>query len=355
MRGHPLGSRMGCGSDWTVVIDRVAVMGFGGSGQRFASLLRQTLPDSKILVYSSRTLADGLFQYTTNLGDIKIFGPNIAIICGVASQRLQMIRALPDQIDGVLIEKPLAESYNAAIDTVHELARRGAVAQVGYNLRYSSSILEFKRRIDSLSLGKVLSVRAETGQYLPDWRNGRDYRNTASARQASGGGVLRELSHEVDYLRWIFGEIEWVSAWNGQQSGLEIDVEDSAHLTLLFSGSASATGVVGQLNLDFIRHDRTRRITAVCSEGSLRWDGVALRVEQCRRGSANWEAVFEEEALGLSTYHLQLESFCKAVEGGLAPDVTLVDGVAVLSVIDAARVSSEQRGIRVSPVREPPS
>ena len=145
-----------------------------------------------------------------------------------------------------------------------ELGERGGIAQVGYRLRFAASVREFKREVDSPRFGGVLSVRAETGQYLPDWRNGRDYRATASARGESGGGVLRELSHEIDYLRWIFGDIEWLSAWCGKQSDLEIDVEDTVHLTLGFASKSSLPAFVGQLYLAFMRHQRSRGRTAVC-------------------------------------------------------------------------------------------
>ena len=61
-------------------------------------------------------------------------------------------------------------------------------------------------------VGKILSVRCEVGQFLPSWRPNIDYRESVSARKALGGGALLELSHEIDYLMWIFGDIDWVKA-----------------------------------------------------------------------------------------------------------------------------------------------
>ena len=328
---------------------KIAVLGFGSSGQRFATLVSQRLPEAELLVYSSQQLEGKSFQSTSNLSEVRKFGPTIAIICGAASDRFAMVKALPNAMRGVLIEKPLAVNYEEGIHVTKELVQRGGITQVGYNLRFSSSLREFKRKVDSLRFGRVLSVRAETGQYLPDWRTGRDYRTTASARGGSGGGVLRELSHEIDYLRWIFGDIEWVSAWCGKQSDLEIDVEDTAHLTLGISPDATLPMLVGQLNLDFTRHDRTRSITAVCAEGTLRWDGIALRVEEWPQGGAGWEVAYAEEALAPTSYERQWDSFYFAVTKGVTPEVTVEDGSAVLSIIDSARSSHDSAGIRVSP------
>jgi len=328
---------------------KIAVLGFGSSGQRFVSLIRERLPEAEILVYSSQQLTGEVFSSTSKLSEVRRFEPTIAIISGVASNRLEMVKALPNEMRGVLVEKPLAVDYEEGVQVTNELVQRGGTTQVGYNLRFSPSLREFKRKVGSLRFGRVLSVRAETGQYLPDWRTGRDYRTTASARGESGGGVLRELSHEIDYLRWIFGDIEWVSAWCGTQSDLEIDVEDTAHLTLGFSPEAALPMLVGQLNLDFTRHDRTRSITAVCAEGTLRWDGITLRVEEWPQGGAEWEVSYAEEASAPTSYERQWDSFYLAATKGATPEVTVEDGLAVLSVIDSARSSHDSGGIRVSP------
>jgi predicted dehydrogenase len=44
--------------------------------------------------------------------------------------------------------------------------------------------------------------------------------------------VLLELSHEIDYLSWIFGKIMWARATLSKQSELDLNVEDHANLVL---------------------------------------------------------------------------------------------------------------------------
>ena len=39
-------------------------------------------------------------------------------------------------------------------------------------------------------MGRPLTLRAEVGQYLPDWRPGTDYRTGVSASRDQGGGAL---------------------------------------------------------------------------------------------------------------------------------------------------------------------
>jgi len=74
---------------------------------------------------------------------------------------------------------------------------------------------------------KVISVVGYAGQYLPLWRQESDYRRSYSSFKSEGGGVLRDYSHELDYITWLFGDWKSVSALGGKFSSLDIDTEDS--------------------------------------------------------------------------------------------------------------------------------
>ena len=61
-------------------------------------------------------------------------------------------------------------------------------------------------------IGKILYIRAAVGLYLPNWRPGCDYRQTVTSCKDLGGGVICELSHELDYVRWLVGEVAQICA-----------------------------------------------------------------------------------------------------------------------------------------------
>ena len=323
-----------------VTTSRFAVLGFGSSGARHAALLRQRFPEAAMLVYSSRVQELAGFSTTSSLDDVSKFLPDIVVVAGVATDRQRMVDSLPENLLGVLIEKPLADCHSTGLEVARALQNRSAVVQVGYNLRFSPSLGEFRNRVKKNRWGKLLGIRAETGQYLPDWRPGRDYRSTASAQAALGGGVLLELSHEIDYLRWIFGEVSSVSARIEKRSNLEIDVEDTAHLTLEFVSTHDNVGLLAQLNLDFVRHDQTRQVTALFEGGTLRWDGLSRTVEEHFAGTGFWNTVFSEGDAEQDTSVSQLDAFLLAAQGSQAPAVSLDDGLSVLQIIDSARASS---------------
>lgn len=117
----------------------------------------------------------------------------------------------------ILIEKPLFNDYQ---QIPNDYLNRIFVA---YNLRFHP-ILQFIRNL--LKHQRIISFTIHTGQYLPTWRPDRDYRTTYSAKQHLGGGVLRDLSHELDYACWLGGNPHRLTAIGGKLSHLEITSDD---------------------------------------------------------------------------------------------------------------------------------
>ena len=136
----------------------------------------------------------------------------------------------------VLVEKPLF--FNP------KDFQRGSIKKifVGYNLRFHPLIQKLRRAVRE---EKCLSAQVYVGKYLPKWRPQTDYRAGYSARKSAGGGVLRDLSHEIDYLLWIFGAWTKVSAIGGHFSHLEIDSDDV--FALLFA-TEKCPAITLQLN-----------------------------------------------------------------------------------------------------------
>jgi predicted dehydrogenase len=147
----------------------------------------------------------------------------------------------------VLVEKPIFGG------TEPPLLNPSDTIFVAYNMRFHP-IVQRLRAI--LSSQQIFSVDAYVGQYLPDWRPDRDYRISYSACAAKGGGVLRDLSHELDYLTWILGGWSRVGALGGKLSSLESDSEDVFAMLL-----ATPACPVVTLQLNYL--DRLGRRTVI--------------------------------------------------------------------------------------------
>lgn len=325
------------------LVDRVLIVGYGSIGKRHLSLARRMLPNADIRVLRHRDgdevpeLSNGCFS---DLESSINFGPQIAVLANPAT--LHVAVALRLALSGVhlLVEKPLSHSLDGVANLIEVCNSKRSVLMTAYNLRFLPSLQKFRELLNEHLIGKVNSVRCEIGQYLPSWRPDTDYRKGVSARRELGGGAILELSHELDYLRWIFGEIDWVKATLSQQSDLEIDVEDTAHLTLGFASNSNGRYLVGTVNLDFIRHDTTRLCTVIGEAGSLRWNGLTGQVELFVPGGKEWSELFRHQHQRDDSYLAEWQHFLSCVYGLSQPLVSGEDGLRVVEIIEAARTSS---------------
>jgi predicted dehydrogenase len=271
------------------------------------------------------------------------YKPHLAIIANPAPFHIVTAQALAEIGVHLLIEKPLAASLDGVAHLLETCRKQHSVLLIGYNLRFLPSLQYFRELLLAGSLGRVMSVRCEIGQYLPSWRPESEYRLGVTARQELGGGALLELSHEIDYLCWIFGEVETVQAYISQQSRLDIDVEDTVHLILGFAPDSNAHRVIGSVDLYLIRHDTTRLCTAICEKGTLRWNGITGEVLLYEEGSSGWRTLSSLPHQRDNSYLAEWQDCIACIDGHKTPMVTGQDGLKVLKIIDAARRSSASR------------
>jgi predicted dehydrogenase len=340
---------------------RILIVGLGSIGKRHARVARAVAPTATIAAWRRESAeAPGIDETFTSEKDAVAFRPDIAVIATPATKHIESALPLARAGAHILMEKPIAAALGGVQELIDTCRERGVKLMVGYNLRFTPALRRFRELARAGRVGRVLSVRSEVGHYLPAWRPSTDYRDSASARAQLGGGVLLELSHEIDYLRWLFGEVDWVSAIVRRQSALAIDVEDTAHLTMGFAASGGEPQVVASLNMDFIRHDNTRRCTLIGESGSLRWDGIAGRLESHEANGSEWVSIPVERSSGDDSYVAEWRSFLGAIASDRAPEITGEDGAAVVGVVAAAKESSRighvvqvAHSVRANPVSVP--
>ena len=332
------------------MIARILIVGYGSIGKRHLAIARELLPEAQIALFRHR-VTDDIPSFAdlciSSLDAALEFRPTIAVVANPATLHVDIALPLAEAGVALIIEKPLSDDLAGTDELVDVCHEYGTPLLVGYNLRFSPSLKYFRDQLHDFVVGKALSFRCEVGQFLPEWRPDTDYRDGVSAQMKLGGGVLLELSHELDYLTWIFGKVAWVMGHVSTQSDLEIDVEDSAALILGFKSEGGKKPLVGSLGLDFIRQDTTRSCTVIGSNGSLRWNGLLGTVDKLSAQSNHeWETVYRYEQQRNDTYIRQWQHFLECVAGNEVPQVTIADGIEVLKIVEAARESSE-RGIKV--------
>jgi predicted dehydrogenase len=332
------------------MIQRVLIVGSGSAGKRHLAIARRFLPRADIRVLRRHRanegfpLSNGCFHL---IEQALRFSPQIAVIANPAPFHLKTANKLTSSGCHLLIEKPISHQSTGVSRLIKKTAKNKKILQVGYNLRYLLSLQKFRNLIQAGKIGRTLSVHATVGQYLPTWRPNKDYRETVSARSELGGGVFLELSHEIDYLRWIFGELGWVSAWKGKIGNLNLNVDDSAKLQMGTLKKRESPEVVITLNMDFVRQDPVRCCEAIGTKGTLRWDGLKGKVDAFFAGRSEVVNVYSAKETFEKSYTDQFKSFILCVQLGKKPLVSGLDGLAVLKIIEAATQSHEKNGSRI--------
>jgi|TARA_B100001996_G_scaffold195554_1_gene149762 predicted dehydrogenase len=323
-------------------LKNILIVGLGSIGLRHLRIAREIFPESRIAILrhqETKEIPKDANKVFHTLSDAIQFKPQIAIICTPASIHIEISMALVQEGVHVLIEKPISNKKEGLEELNNEAVKNNCVLMVGYNLRFLSSLNKFKNLIDNNFIGDLYSVRSEAGQYLPSWRD-KDYRKTVSAKKSLGGGVLLELSHELDYLRWIFGDIEFVQAQLSKQSALDIDVEDTVHTIVTFKKNYKNINLIASLSLDFIRHDKVRICHVIGDKGSLRWNGLTGDIDLFELNSTEWKNIYKDEINLDQSYKEEWLHFIECINKKEYPRISFQDSVEVLNIIDSIKKAS---------------
>jgi predicted dehydrogenase len=330
---------------------RVLVVGAGSIGRRhIANLL--TLGADVLAVRQRAELADELareFGIATfaSLDAALATRPAAAVIGNRTDQHVEAALAAARAGCHLYIEKPVAASRAGLTDLEAEVERRGLVVEVGCMWRFHPGLRTVKQLLDDGAIGPVRSAHVFVGQHLVDWRPGRDYRESYSARRAHGGGVLLDLVHELDYLTWLLGRPREVFAFLEHLSDLETDVEDTAELLLRLE-----SGALAHVHLDCVRPVYGRGLELVGADGVLGWDAVRGRVIWERRRPHGRRVFRLARAFERNSMFVEsMKHFLARIAHGGLPAVSLAEAVDVLEIVLAARASADAG--RVMPVARP--
>ncbi len=321
---------------------RILIFGYGSIAKRHVRLLKEFNSGYQIGVYKPNLFQpNSLVDYTFNsFQECLRYNPDIAIIASPANFHIEQAVLMANNGTHLLIEKPLSNELEGVSNLSKIIYERQINCHIGYNLRYSESLIFFKKLVENNFAGKPLYLNTEVGQYLPLWRPEIDYKKSVSSQKKYGGGVLLELSHEIDYLTWIFGNISCVSAFVSKLSHLDLDVEDYCDVRFSIENHQSNKEIAGSLRLDFIRQDIKRTCTLVCSEGTITWNGVDNTVSYSAKDKYQNKILFRGDTDINSTYKLQWKSFIESIMNNKPVDTSINDGITVLRVIDAIIISS---------------
>jgi predicted dehydrogenase len=325
-------------------VKRALVIGSGSIAKRHIRNLKALAPSAEIICVSSSgrkiSVAEvGPVSIVNDLNEAILSGPDLAIIASPSSHHLCHARKCLDAAIPVLIEKPLCSDFQE-LDGF-DLCQEGRKIGIAYNLRFLPAALFVKEFIESDRIGRIHTVFCQVGQYLPDWRPGTNYKESVSAQKALGGGALLELSHELDYLNWFFGNFDSASAVLRNSGALGIDVEENVDAIL-----TSKLGIVCHLHLDFLQRPASRTFKAMGENGLIQWDLIENQVTLTdQRGNSS--VVFSDSDYDRNDMYVdQLGAFVSFCNGDGQFHSGLESATEVMQLIAAIR-QADDTGNRV--------
>ena len=334
---------------------KILIIGLGGIGQRHLRNLRMLSGDDmQIIACDPRpnppVLTDQLkveegtrleekynLAFFQDIEQALAQKPQAAFVCNPTSLHIPAAIQAAREGCALFIEKPLSHNLDHVDELIGLVESRGLTGVVGYQMRFHPCLQRLHTLVQEKKVGRILSVRAVVGEYLPGWHTYEDYRQGYAARQDLGGGVILSQIHELDYLYWLFGLPQRVFGLGGHLSSLEVDVEDTADI--LMECMLDGHPIPISLHQDYIQNPASRFCEIIGDAGKILADIRALTVDVFdgtgNQVESSSYAGFQRNQLFLD----ELKYFLEGMQGKQTPLVSLRAAAQSLRMALAAKES----------------
>jgi predicted dehydrogenase len=259
----------------------------------------------------------------------------------------------------IFCEKPLATNLKDADEMLHVVEKGGVKAQVGLVMRFDPLLNYSKYLIDENKnrIGPAMNFVLRDDQFFPirgvyhsTWRKDKDI---------AGGGTLIEHSiHDVDFMRWFFGDFEEVRASVRYFSGRE--VEDQANLWLRFENGAEGMlssiwhelGMRGSNRLVEIFYNKALFHLDLDGEAksTVPWfyqmgEEAPIKISYKQANDYLKEKLGIQSKYELGEYTYQDYSFIKSIQSNRQPQPDFAVGVYAHKIVEAAYVSAKDSSV----------
>jgi predicted dehydrogenase len=250
----------------------------------------------------------------------------------------------------VFCEKPMATNLAEAEKMLKIVERAGVKAQVGLVMRYEPLLNYAKQLIDTnagqIELPICILIRDDQcfpirGAHPTSWRKYRDL---------TGGGTLIEHSiHDIDVMRWLFGDIDEVRATSRSYSGHEVEDEDNVWLKF----ENGAEGILTSIWHEMVLRNSNRLIEIFYYKAFFHFeldegptypsppyytigDSAPVKIENKKADDYFKEKLGIQSKYSLGDLGYQDLSFIRSIQADKKPQPSFEVGVYAHRVVDAA-------------------
>ena len=318
---------------------KILVVGYGSIGKRHVENLL-SISNLEVIVCTKRNDIGKLKKHAKVYHSIKQCleeKPDVGIIANETSLHVPTAIKLAKAGLDLFLEKPLSNSLKDVEKLRTIIKKKKLITQMGCNLRFHPCIKKIKSMIEQQKIGKIISAQVQTCSYLPDYHPWEDYRKGYAARKDLGGGVLLTQIHEIDYMYWLFQEVENVISISGKLSDLDITAEDYVSSLLKFKNK-----IIGELHMDYFQRPDFRSCKIRGTKGEIYWNSDNNSVNIYRMDKKRWKTELEVKNYQRNfSYAEQLKHFLKCVKQRKETINDIEQGIDTLKIALAMKKSSK--------------
>jgi predicted dehydrogenase len=300
---------------------KVLIIGLGSIARKHIGVLKLLVPDCELYALRSNSSRPNLDEVIScfSLYEVPV-DINFIIISNPTALHLETIKKVIHFGVPIFIEKPPIDSLDQVEELLSLINSSGVQTYTAFNLRFNPIIKWLKENIRDY---RVIEVNAYCGSYLPSWRPNQDYKTVYSAREELGGGVHLDLTHEIDYLIYIFGRPNKFKSIRRKISDLEINSIDSAKYWMEY------TFFTTNLVLNYFRRDSKRVIEIVTDTITLECDLLKNQITEL----VSNEIIYKPDPISSDhTYLMQMIYFLECLKLGLKPMNDLAESIKTMEV-----------------------
>jgi predicted dehydrogenase len=318
----------------------VLVVGYGSIGKRHIENLSM-FSNLQISVCTNRKydsfLKNKKCKIFSSLDDCIKQKLDVAFITNTTNLHVKTAIKLANANIPLFIEKPLSNSTKDIKLLLNIIKKKKLVTMMGCVLRFHPAIKKIKEMISENKIGKIMSVRAENGSFLPNWHLDEDYKKSYASRNDLGGGAVLTNIHELDYLYWFFGNVNEVFSITGKFSDLEIDVEDLSSILLRFTNN-----IIAEIHLDYFQKPSIRSCKIIGTHGTLYWDSSKNNVQLYDVKKKKWVDNLKLKNYDLNNMYMdEIKYFFKCVNKEEKSINPIEEGAKILNIAIAIKKSSK--------------
>jgi predicted dehydrogenase len=256
-------------------------------------------------------------------------------ICLPTDLHLEYVRLAAQAGKAVICEKPLGRDIDEAQAIIDVCREHGVPLYVGHVVRFFPEYENARRQVQEGQIGQPGVVRLSRGGPFPQGRG-----DWYADEQKSGGVILDMAIHDLDWLRWTFGEVKRVMAKRVNRK----DEQGKTVLEYALLTLRMADGTIAHVEASWAQTAFKAAFEIAGDQGMLVYDSddsQPLHV-QLRQSETAAGGVAVPESVGINPYQRQLEHFKDCLLHRAEPLVSADDAWQAVRIARAALESIEK-------------